>query len=46
MNKPKRILGVWLTEPNIADQFPGTAAELEAQYGPSEPVDKGEKEVG
>lgn len=33
-------------EPNIADQFPGTAAELEAQYGPSEPVDKGEKEVG
>lgn len=33
-------------EPNIADQFPGTAAELEAQYGPSEAVDKNEKEVG
>lgn len=33
-------------EPNIADQFPGTAAELEAQYGPSEPVDKNGKEVG
>ena len=32
-------------EPNIADQFPNTAAELEAQYGPSEPVDKNEKEV-
>lgn len=31
---------------NIADQFPGTAAELEAQYGPSKSVDKGEKEVG
>lgn len=33
-------------EPNIADQFPNTAAELEAQYGPSEAVDKNEKEVG
>jgi hypothetical protein len=33
-------------DPNIADQFPGTAAELEAQYGPSKSVDKGEKEVG
>lgn len=33
-------------EPSIADQFPNTAAELEAQYGPSEPVDKNEKEVG
>lgn len=32
-------------DPNIADQFPGTAAELEAQYGPSKSVDKGEKEV-
>ena len=33
-------------DPKIADQFPGTAAELEAQYGPSKSVDKGEKEVG
>lgn len=33
-------------DPNIADQFPNTAAELEAQYGPSEAVDKNEKEVG
>lgn len=33
-------------EPNIADQFPNTAAELEAQYGPSEAVGKNEKEVG
>ena len=33
-------------DPNIADQFPVTAAELEAQYGPSKSVDKGEKEVG
>ncbi len=33
-------------EPNIADQFPGTAAELEAQYGPGVQVNKNEKEVG
>lgn len=33
-------------EPNIADQFPGTAAELEAQYGPCVQVNKNEKEVG
>ena len=33
-------------EPNIADQFPNTAAELEAQYGPGVQVNKNEKEVG
>lgn len=33
-------------EPNIADQFPNTAAELEAQYGPGVQVNQNEKEVG